>query len=99
MPDQFQSLLKAIFDDDRSRVQELLKQSPALVTAGATMPLLATEIAHWIYKGDTAWRLLRSLTPGYYLLPRWGKSVWLRDFAPWRLCVEFNPCPSVFIRG
>lgn len=54
MPDQFPSLLQAILDDNRARVKELLKQSQALVTAGAKKPLLATEIAHWIYKGDTA---------------------------------------------
>jgi hypothetical protein len=54
MPDQFQSLLQAILDDDRARVKELLKQNTALVAAGATKPLLATQIAHWIYAGDTA---------------------------------------------
>jgi ankyrin repeat protein len=54
MPDAFQSLLQAILDDDRARLKELLKQNPALVAARAAKPLLATEIAHWIYAGDTA---------------------------------------------
>ena len=53
MPDPFQSLRQAILDDDRARVKELLKLNPALVTARAAKPLLASEIAHWIYAGDT----------------------------------------------
>jgi hypothetical protein len=32
MPDQFQSLVQAILDDDRARVKELLKQNRALAT-------------------------------------------------------------------
>lgn len=47
-------MVRAILDDDRVRVKELLKQDPALAAAGTTKPVLATEIAHWIYKGDTA---------------------------------------------
>jgi len=54
MPDPFQSLVKAILDDDRARVKELLKQNPALATAGATKPRLESSIAHWIYAGDSA---------------------------------------------
>jgi len=54
MPDQFQSQMKTILDDDRVRVKELLKQNAALATAGATKPFLATKITHWIYAGDTA---------------------------------------------
>lgn len=57
MSDQFQSLLKSIFDDDRARVKQLLKQNPALVTTRAPKPLLASEIAHWIYAGDSALHL------------------------------------------
>lgn len=54
MPDQFQSLVKAIIDDDLARVKELLKQNPALATAGAAKARLESSIAHWIYAGDTA---------------------------------------------
>ena len=54
MPDPFQPLVQAIFDDDHARVKELLKQNPALVAARSAKPLLAKEIAHWIYAGDTA---------------------------------------------
>jgi len=50
----FQSLVKAILDDDRARVKELLNKNRALSKAGAAKALLATEIAHWIYVGDTA---------------------------------------------
>ncbi|MFO1511676.1 MAG: ankyrin repeat domain-containing protein [Verrucomicrobiota bacterium] len=54
MPDAFQSLLQAILDDNQARVRELLKLNPVLVTVRATKPVLAKEIAHWIYAGDTA---------------------------------------------
>jgi len=54
MPDPFQSLVKAILADDRARVKELLKEHPALAMAGAAKAVLATEITHWIYPGDTA---------------------------------------------
>src|SRR6185503_4859744 len=54
MPDQFQSLMKAILDDDRSRTKELLKQNAALATAGATKARYEPSIAHWIYAGDSA---------------------------------------------
>ena len=35
----------------------MLKQNPTLTTARATKALLATEITHWIYAGDTPLRL------------------------------------------
>ena len=54
MPDQFQSLVKAILDDDGPRVKELLKQNATLATAGATKALYELNIAHWIYAGDSA---------------------------------------------
>ena len=54
MPDQFQSLVKAILDNDRARVKELLKQNVALATASAAKARLESSIAHWIYVGDTA---------------------------------------------
>jgi len=54
MPDSFQLLVKAILDDDRVRVKELLTQNPALAEAGATKPRLEWNITHWIYVGDSA---------------------------------------------
>jgi Ankyrin repeats (3 copies)/Ankyrin repeat len=54
MPDQFQSLVKAILDDDRPRAKKLLKQNAALATAGATKGRYESRIAHWIYAGDSA---------------------------------------------
>ena len=54
MPDIFQSLVEAVLNDARARAKELLKQNAALATAGAAKALLANEIAHWIYEGDTA---------------------------------------------
>ena len=54
MPDQFQSLVAAILDDDRVRVKQLLAQNGVLVVAVATKPHLGMSIAHWIYPGDTA---------------------------------------------
>ena len=54
MPDQFQSLVKAILDDDRARTKELLKQNAALATAGTTKARYESSIAHWIYAGDSA---------------------------------------------
>jgi len=54
MPDPFQSLVKAILDDDRARVKELLKQNVTLSMAGATKPRYESSIAHWIYAGDSA---------------------------------------------
>ena len=54
MPDQFQSLVKAILDDDRARTKELLKQNAALATVGAMKARYESSIAHWIYAGDSA---------------------------------------------
>jgi len=54
MPDQFQSLVKAILDDDRPRANELLKQHTALAKVGATKERYEARIAHWIYVGDSA---------------------------------------------
>src|SRR5262245_20199105 len=62
MPDQFQSLVTAILDDDRSRVRGLLKQNSALATAGATKAHYESSIAHWIYAGDSA---LHAAAAGY----------------------------------
>jgi len=54
MPDQFQSLVKAILADDRARAKALLEQNPALAAEGATRPHLETSIVHWIYVSDSA---------------------------------------------
>src|SRR5688572_30546936 len=54
MPDQFQSLVKAILDEDRPRAKELLKQNATLAAAGATKARYESGIAHWIYAGDSA---------------------------------------------
>jgi len=53
MSDHFQSLVKAILDDDRTRVKELLKQNTGLATVGAAKPSYESGIAHWIYAGDS----------------------------------------------
>jgi len=54
MPEPFQSLLAAIVEDDRDRVNALLEQDAALVTATAPAARYESKIAHWIYAGDTA---------------------------------------------
>jgi Ankyrin repeats (3 copies) len=64
MPDPFQSLVKAILDDDRIRVKDLLKQDAASATAGAAQARLESSISHWIYVGDTA---LHVAAAGYRL--------------------------------
>jgi len=62
MPEQFQSLMEAIFDDDRVRARELLRESAALARAVATRPRLERRIAQWIYVGDSA---LHAAAAGY----------------------------------
>ena len=54
MPDPFQSLVKAILDDDRPLAKEMLGRNAALATAGATKARYESSIAHWIYAGDSA---------------------------------------------
>jgi ankyrin repeat protein len=54
MPDQFQSLFAAIFDDDRARVKELLAKDAALARATAKAARIESKIPHWFYTGDTA---------------------------------------------
>ena len=54
MNPSFQSLVKAILDDDRARVRELLKKNPDLARVGAAQANLESSITHWIYEGDTA---------------------------------------------
>ncbi len=55
MPDGFQLLLKAVLDDDRIAVKELLKQDSALARHGAaTKDSYESKVAHWVYAGDTA---------------------------------------------
>ncbi len=54
MPDQFQSLIKAILDDNRERARELLAQNAALANATALEARLEMRLPHWIYAGDSA---------------------------------------------
>ena len=54
MPNAFQSLAKAILDDDRARAKELLQQDPALATTPASEARLEKNLPHWIYAGDLA---------------------------------------------
>jgi hypothetical protein len=57
-PEMMESLLSAILDDDRSKVEELLKSDPALATGAVSEPrLYESGIFHWLYAGDTALHL------------------------------------------
>ncbi|MDB5289409.1 MAG: ankyrin repeat protein [Phycisphaerales bacterium] len=52
------SLLRAILDDDRSGVRELLKKEPELATGlVAEAKLYESKIVHWLYAKDTALHL------------------------------------------
>src|SRR5258708_17330763 len=52
------TLLRAILDDDRPRVEDLLKADGALVTRLIDeAKLYQSKIFHWIYVGDTALHL------------------------------------------
>jgi ankyrin repeat protein len=62
MPNLSQSFIKAILDDDRARVKELLKADPSLATAPVEKARLALELPHWIYVGDTP---LHAAAAGY----------------------------------
>ena len=53
MPNPSESLFKAILDDDRARVKELLKAAPELANERVKKARLALELPHWIYAGDT----------------------------------------------
>ena len=53
MPDQFQSLVEAIIEDDHARAKQLLKHDPALANATASEACLEMRIPHWIYAGDS----------------------------------------------
>ena len=53
-----ENLFSAIVDDDRSRVDALLKRDPNLVKGLVSKPrLYRSKIFHWIYAGDTALHL------------------------------------------
>jgi ankyrin repeat protein len=53
-----EAILKAIIEDDRPRVRELLKADPGLATALIDEArLYQSKIVHWIYAGDTALHL------------------------------------------
>jgi len=57
------TLLRAILDDDRAGAKTLLLKNPRLAReAVAEKARLSTEIAHWIYAGDTA---LHAAAAGY----------------------------------
>jgi hypothetical protein len=52
------ALLRAILDDDRATVQELLTADSSLVIARVSEPSFYDQkIFHWLYKGDTALHL------------------------------------------
>lgn len=53
-----ESLLKAILDDDKIKVQDLIKDDPTLINSTVQSSRLYEEqIYHWIYVGDTALHL------------------------------------------
>jgi hypothetical protein len=52
------AMLAAIIDDDRLKVEELLKADPGLATRLIDQArLYETKIVHWLYAGDTALHL------------------------------------------
>lgn len=54
-PDSFESLLQAIFEDDRAAAKSLLKGESALAhQTVAEKDRYEPAIAHWLYLGDTA---------------------------------------------
>src|SRR4051812_25204493 len=52
--DPFQLLIRAIIDDDRAGVKQLLEQDASLARQTVDSPRLDLTVAHWIYEGDTA---------------------------------------------
>jgi len=64
MQDRLQSLFEAIVRDDRSGVKDLLKQDSSLANSTTAKAWLESQIAHWIYAGDTA---LHIAAAGYRL--------------------------------
>ena len=53
-----ESILKAILDDDDSKVKGLIKGDPSLINCTVQTPrLYEKEIFHWLYAGDTALHL------------------------------------------
>src|SRR6059036_1434063 len=57
-PTSMDAILTAILDDDRSRVEKLLKADPRLATRLIDAArLYESKIVHWIYVGDTALHL------------------------------------------
>lgn len=62
-PDPFESLLQAIFEDDRAAAKALIKSDPSLTQrAIAKNDRFESSIAHWLYVGDTA---LHAAAAGY----------------------------------
>ena len=62
MPNPFMTLIDAILEDDRAKVEKLLKEKPELAMQGAESARLEMGIAHWIYEGDT---VLHAAAAGY----------------------------------
>lgn len=57
-PELMEPLLSAILDDDRGKVEDLLKNDPALATGVVSEPrLYEAGIFHWLYAGDSALHL------------------------------------------
>ena len=58
MLNSMEAILQAIVDDDRTRVEQLLKAQPNIATRLIDEPrLYQSGIFHWIYAGDTALHL------------------------------------------
>jgi hypothetical protein len=53
MPNPFQSICAAIFDEDCAKVKEMLDQHPGVVQRVVEEDRFESGIAHWIYAGDT----------------------------------------------
>ncbi|MBC7783011.1 MAG: ankyrin repeat domain-containing protein [Burkholderiales bacterium] len=53
-----QTLLSAIYNDDRPKVERLLRDETSLATRKTTAPkLYQDKLLHWLYAGDTALHL------------------------------------------
>ena len=50
---QFESLLAAVIDDDRTSLKALLKKYPSLSTRTVERAWLEVRLPHWVYAGDT----------------------------------------------
>ena len=65
MPSPFQSLCRAIRDDECATVEALLRRDPGLAQCGVEEDeRYETGMAHWIYSGDTALHVAAALGLG-----------------------------------